>query len=226
MSDFNPDNGQQQYPSDSYAQTPQAPVGGEQPTQPTQPSQPAQPAQPMQQGQAGQTGQQQYAAAPADPYGYAGANAGPNTNPNAGQPQYAQQPYDAYQGAYYAPGQDGFEGGFAQGGQQGQPGQQWGAQPYSAQGYAGPELPYGYIPRQKLVAGLLGIFLGSFGVHNFYLGNTGKAVAQLLLTLVGWIIVVGPFVAWVWGLIEGILILCSNYGSPWHRDARGVELRD
>lgn len=30
--------------------------------------------------------------------------------------------------------------------------------------------------KSKLVAGLLAIFLGTFGVHNFYLGYTGKAV--------------------------------------------------
>lgn len=34
--------------------------------------------------------------------------------------------------------------------------------------------------KSKLVAGLLAIFLGTFGVHNFYLGYTGKAVTQLV----------------------------------------------
>ena len=63
-------------------------------------------------------------------------------------------------------------------------------------------------------------------MHNFYLGNTGKAVAQLLLTVIGWILIIGPAVAGIWGLVEGILILCSRYGSPWHRDAQGVELQD
>ena len=67
---------------------------------------------------------------------------------------------------------------------------------------------------------------GCFGVHNFYLGNTGKAVAQLLLTVIGWILIIGPAVAGIWGLVEGILILCSHYGSQWHRDAQGVELQD
>ena len=82
-------------------------------------------------------------------------------------------------------------------------------------------------PRSRnLAAGLLGIFLGCFGVHNFYLGNTGKAVAQLLLTVIGWILIIGPAVAGIWGLVEGILILCSHYGSQWHRDAQGVELQD
>lgn len=39
--------------------------------------------------------------------------------------------------------------------------------------------------KSKLVAGLLAIFLGTFGVHNFYLGYTGKAVTQLVLSIVG-----------------------------------------
>ena len=65
--------------------------------------------------------------------------------------------------------------------------------------------------KSKIAAGLLGIFLGSLGVHNFYLGFTGKAVAQLLLTLVGWILCgIGPIVAGIWGLIEGILILTGS----------------
>lgn len=78
----------------------------------------------------------------------------------------------------------------------------------------------------KIAAGLLGIFLGTLGVHNFYLGYTGKAVAQLLLTVIGWIIIIGPFVSAIWSFVEGIIILCSNPGSPWHRDAAGYELRD
>ena len=78
-----------------------------------------------------------------------------------------------------------------------------------------------------LAAGLLGIFLGGLGVHNFYLGNTGKAVAQLLLTLVGWILLgLGPIAAAIWGFVEGIIILCSKPGSPWHKDANGYELSD
>lgn len=81
-------------------------------------------------------------------------------------------------------------------------------------------------PKQKIIAGILGILLGSLGVHNFYLGNTGKAVAQLLLTLVGWVVIVGPLVSSVWGLVEGVLILCSQPGSPWHRDGSGQELQD
>lgn len=73
-------------------------------------------------------------------------------------------------------------------------------------------------PKSKVAAGLLGIFLGSFGVHNFYLGYTGKAIAQLLITLLtcGF----GAFISSTWGLIEGILILTGSINT----DANGNPL--
>ena len=63
-------------------------------------------------------------------------------------------------------------------------------------------------PKSKLAAGLLGIFLGSLGIHNFYLGYTGKAVAQLLITVLSCFFL-SPISA-IWGLIEGILILTGS----------------
>lgn len=74
--------------------------------------------------------------------------------------------------------------------------------------------------KSKIAAGLLGIFLGSFGVHNFYLGNTGKAVAQLLITLLT--CGIGAVVSSIWGLIEGILILTGSINT----DAKGIPLKD
>ena len=65
--------------------------------------------------------------------------------------------------------------------------------------------------KSKLTAGLLGIFLGGLGIHNFYLGFTGKAVAQIVVTLV----TCGA--GSLWGFIEGILILCGNM----NKDAEG-----
>lgn len=70
--------------------------------------------------------------------------------------------------------------------------------------------------KSKLAAGLLGIFLGGFGVHNFYLGYTGKAIAQLLLSLFCF------GIGGIWALIEGILILCGNID----KDASGTPLKD
>ena len=87
--------------------------------------------------------------------------------------------------------------------------------------------PISPTPHSKLAAGLLSIFLGCFGVGNFYLGRTGRGVAQLMLTLIGFpFFFIGPTIAIIWGLIEGILILTSSTGSFWHRDARGWELTD
>ena len=63
-------------------------------------------------------------------------------------------------------------------------------------------------PKSKVVAGLLGIFLGAFGVHNFYLGYTGKAVAQLLISILSCFTL--TIVSEIWGLIEGIMILTGS----------------
>lgn len=77
--------------------------------------------------------------------------------------------------------------------------------------------------KSKIAAGLLGIFLGSLGIHNFYLGYNSKAIAQLILTMVGWIFCgIGPVVAAIWGLIEGILILTGSI----NQDAAGNQLID
>lgn len=74
--------------------------------------------------------------------------------------------------------------------------------------------------KSKIAAGLLGIFLGALGVHNFYLGYTGKAIAQLLITVLTCGIF--SFVSAIWGLIEGILILTGSIDV----DAEGNPLTD
>ncbi|MBT1171687.1 NINE protein [Bifidobacterium sp. SO4] len=166
-----------------------------------------------------------------------GQNAYGQATPN-GYQQPAPGTQDYAQGANaYAQPQYGQQAPNAPYGQQAY-GQQQYAQPQYAQPanpYTQPQPPYGapqypaagYSTKSKMAAGLLGIFLGSLGVHNFYLGYTGKAVAQLLLTLVGWILLgLGPIAAAIWGLVEGILIISSQYGSPWHKDANGQELTD
>ena len=53
--------------------------------------------------------------------------------------------------------------------------------------------------KSKIAAGILGILLGCFGVHNFYLGYTGKAVGQLLITVLSCFIF-SPISA-IWGFI-------------------------
>lgn len=70
--------------------------------------------------------------------------------------------------------------------------------------------------KSKITAGLLGLFLGGWGIHNFYLGNTSRAVIQLVLTIV----TCGA--ASLWGFIEGIMILCGKINT----DANGNPLKD
>ncbi len=74
--------------------------------------------------------------------------------------------------------------------------------------------------KSKVTAGILGIFLGCYGVHNFYLGYNGKAIAQLLITLLSLFLL--SWVSAIWGLIEGILILTGNI----KKDASGNDLID
>ena len=70
--------------------------------------------------------------------------------------------------------------------------------------------------KSRIAAGLLGIFLGGWGVHNFYLGYTDKGVIQIVVTF----LTCG--LGGLWGFIEGILILCGNINE----DANGVPLTD
>jgi TM2 domain-containing membrane protein YozV len=85
-------------------------------------------------------------------------------------------------------------------------------------------VPPGTIPpKSKLAAGLLGIFLGAFGVHRFYLGFTTIGLIQLILGLAG-IVTCGitTIASAIWGLIEGIMILTGSIAT----DANGVPLAD
>ncbi|MBE5946577.1 MAG: NINE protein [Lachnospiraceae bacterium] len=56
--------------------------------------------------------------------------------------------------------------------------------------------------KSKLVAGLLGIFLGGLGIHKFYLGNVGAGIVYLLFC---W-----TYIPALIGFCEGIGYLCSN----------------
>ena len=82
-----------------------------------------------------------------------------------------------------------------------------GAQPYRQQ-------------KSKIAAGLFGIFLGWLGIHNFYLGYKGKAIAQLLISVLSFGIL--TWVSGLWGFIEGILILSGSIRT----DAEGLPLRE
>ena len=134
---------------------------------------------------------------------YDAASAQPGPDAAANQAPYGAQPgftQPGFEQAAYAAGQQAY----------GQPGY---SQPaYGQPVVAGP-------PKQWIVALLLGLFFGGFGVHNFYLGYTNRAIIQLILT----IIVIGAPVTAVWVLIELVMILMrsGSYGY----DAQGQPLQ-
>ncbi|WIM67567.1 NINE protein [Corynebacterium breve] len=83
-------------------------------------------------------------------------------------------------------------------------------------------------PKNKIVAAVLAFFLGSFGVHNFYLGYNSKAIAQLSISVIGLItaiIFIGfimLMITGIWAFVEFIMILLG--AGQYNRDAHGVPL--
>lgn len=60
---------------------------------------------------------------------------------------------------------------------------------------------------------LLGLFLGLIGIHNFYAGRFGAAIAQLLITLIiGWFIF-PLFIIWLWVIIEVCAVTKDGNGK-------------
>lgn len=83
--------------------------------------------------------------------------------------------------------------------------------------------PYAQTPKDKTVAGLLGILLGAYGAHKFYLGYTTEAIIMLGVSL-GSIVLAGGL-SWlgiglcfipvasavgIIGMVEGIVYLTKT----------------
>jgi TM2 domain-containing membrane protein YozV len=163
-----------------------------------------------------------------DPYaGQYGDPPGPYEQPQYGQPQYGQPQYG--QSPYGQP----VSGGPAVPATPNLPA------PYQGSAYPGSAGSYGVDPitgqplsdKSKVVAGLLGIFLGSFGVGRFYTGHIGLAIGQIGAAW-GMFIVFGclgflffplwvlAYAGFVWPLVDGIVMLA---GRP--TDSQGRVLR-
>ena len=138
-----------------------------------------------------------------NPYQYA---AHPYSNPGYGAPAHVPTPYDSAMG--YMPGS----------------GRELLPQA-AAYGQINPALAR---PKSHAAAALLAFFLGSLGVHNFYLGYTSRGVIQLVIWLLSLLTVVvvigflGFMVVGIWAFIEFLLILfrSGSYGY----DSRGIPL--
>jgi TM2 domain-containing membrane protein YozV len=111
-----------------------------------------------------------------------------------------------------------------------------GGQPYSPYPPPYPGGPMGFDPvtgqpysdKSKLAAGLLqllpGFFLGLGGIGRLYAGYTSLGVVQIVVSVIGWIsfwcgfLLVFPFLiffgAWLWAIIDGIILLAGRPTDP------------
>ena len=79
--------------------------------------------------------------------------------------------------------------------------------------------------KKKIVAVLLSLLLGTFGVHRFYLGRAGSGAAMLVMSILGWL-TTGIFVGFIFVAIVGIWDVIDFFrilfnGMP---DAQGRKL--
>ena len=128
------------------------------------------------------------------------------------------------QGAYGADayGQPGYEQAAYAAGQQAYGQQAYGQQAYGQQAYAQPaygQPVVGGAPKQWIVAVLLAFFLGTLGIHNFYLGYTTRGIIQLVLTLTFF----GLIVSGIWAFIDFIMLLMR--AGSYAYDAQGQPLQ-
>jgi TM2 domain-containing membrane protein YozV len=78
--------------------------------------------------------------------------------------------------------------------------------------------------KSRIAAGIMGIFLGGLGIHNFYLGYKTKAILQLCLTIGLLFSILFAFLAVfpiIWGFVEGCMLLAGAIKT----DADGLTLR-
>ncbi len=86
---------------------------------------------------------------------------------------------------------------------------------------ASTDYPDDYKPKKRYVAVLLAYALGIFGIHNFYLGNNSKAVAQILLTTLGSLLFgLGMVATSIWVIVETVQLLTEKVDS----DANGYKI--
>ena len=124
--------------------------------------------------------------------------------PQNGQQQAGAAPNNQWQAHAY------------QNGAQWQAGQQVGAQwqGVPSQPYVQPQQVY-RSGKDRIVAGLLAILLGGFGIHKFYLGYNSVGFIMLGVSILGSIFTLGlaGMVMWVIGIVEGIIYLTNDQQS-------------
>jgi TM2 domain-containing membrane protein YozV len=72
--------------------------------------------------------------------------------------------------------------------------------------------------RNKYVAALLAFFLGTLGIHRFYLGRNGTGVLMIVISIT----IIGLVVTGLWALIDTVRYLIMSDAEFEHRYARRV----
>ena len=94
---------------------------------------------------------------------------------------------------------------------------------YQQSSYTGPNYAYSnnannqVQQKSKLIAIVLALFLGVFGLHNFYMGYNTKAICQIIAT----VLTCGT-VTTIWAIIDVFLIALGSVST----DADGIPLKD
>lgn len=129
------------------------------------------------------------AAQPAPGYGYQGNAAGTQNTQQAYGYQGQQPYYTTTDGNYYT-----------------------NQQAYQQQYYQQPYVQPVVVTKDHIAAGLLAIFLGSLGIHKFYLGYNTAGFIMLAVTILGSLITFGlaGLVVGVIAIIEGIMYLVKS----------------
>ena len=66
--------------------------------------------------------------------------------------------------------------------------------------------------KSKVAFVLLGVFLGSLGIHNFYVGRTKQGVIQLLITVLSMGML--SFASWIWAIVDICTVNADANGVP------------
>lgn len=66
--------------------------------------------------------------------------------------------------------------------------------------------------KNRLVFILLGVFLGSFGIHNFYSGYIARGIFKLLITVLTFGLLF--WVSWLWAVVEICTVRIDSRGVP------------
>lgn len=66
--------------------------------------------------------------------------------------------------------------------------------------------------KNRLAYIISAVFLGEFGVHNFYAGYIGRGIVQLLISVLSFGILF--WVSWIWALIEAAVVQKDAKGVP------------